>query len=298
MEIRDLRYFIASVEAGHLHRAAEQVGRSQPALSKAIKRLEQEFGGKLFQRDGRGLRPTTAGLMLLDHARRLSNGLDDAKRQLSEAAKGSAGHVRIGAGPTTAACLLPGIFGEILAELPGLTYEVRVGLGEALRGALREGRVDLLIVPLIPTDRAEFSETVLGPDIMVVAVRKGHPLGRGTLRPEQLRHLRWLLPAGSVASTLWLQRAFAAHGLPAPSVKIEVTAVTLLRSVVARTDLATFISRRELLEGGGAPLDEINVPDLEMHRHLGVLSPKRGYKLEAAERFVGTIKAWSMDHLY
>jgi DNA-binding transcriptional LysR family regulator len=48
MDARDLRYFIAIAETGHVHRAAERVGRSQPALSKCIRRLETEIGARLF----------------------------------------------------------------------------------------------------------------------------------------------------------------------------------------------------------------------------------------------------------
>ena len=61
MDVRDLQYFLAVAELGHLGRAAKTVFRSQPALSKSIHRLEESLDVKLFDRVGRGIRLTPVG---------------------------------------------------------------------------------------------------------------------------------------------------------------------------------------------------------------------------------------------
>ena len=65
MDLRDLAYFETIAELGHIGRAADRLGRSQPALTKSIQRLEQSLGASLFQRDGRRIRLTPAGELML-----------------------------------------------------------------------------------------------------------------------------------------------------------------------------------------------------------------------------------------
>ena len=114
MDTRDLRYFIAAAESGHFRQAAERVGRSQPALSKCIRRLETEIGARLFEPAGRGIRLTDVGQALLTRARLLVVGMQATVREMADMAQGVAGHIRIGSGPTTAEWLLPGLCRRLL----------------------------------------------------------------------------------------------------------------------------------------------------------------------------------------
>jgi DNA-binding transcriptional LysR family regulator len=290
MDVRDLRYFAVAAELGHLHRAAERLGRTQPALSKCIRRLETELGATLFEREGRGIRLTPVGEGLLLHARRISQSLNEAVRQVTETARGDSGHVRIGSGPTAAEWLLPAVFGDVLAKTPAVTFEVVTGLGAMLRRLLREGKLDLVISPSIETDAAEFAIVPLGKDTMVVAARLAHPLGDKRVRLTDLLPYNWLLPAASMNSTAWLCRAFAARKLPAPIVRIEVNSVMPLRRLVAQTDLLTLLSRRDLRGEGGMMLSEIDIPVLALYRNFSVLSVEDRYKSPAAQRLIDHLR--------
>jgi len=293
MEIRDLRYFLAAAEIGHLHKAAEQIGRSQPALSKCIRRLEAEVGAKLFEPAGRGIRLTAVGQSLLPRARMLVRGMQDVVREITEMADGQAGHVRVGSSPTAAEWLLPDLFHAVLTQSPGVTFEVSTGLGGVLRQSLSDGKLDLVVSPLFPSDTPAFTSFAVAEDVLVVAARHGHPLQqRATAVPQGAIGMRdllesgWLLPVDSLASTIWLNRAFEAKGLPRPRLQVETDSVTLLRRVVAKTDLLTFISRRDLASGDEALLSEVAVPDLAMPRHLGALTMPGRYVPPAAQRLL------------
>jgi DNA-binding transcriptional LysR family regulator len=300
MEIRDLRYFLAAAEIGQLRKAAEQIGRSQPALSKCIRRLEAEVGAKLFEPAGRGIRLTAVGQSLLPRARTLVRGMQDVVREITEMAEGQAGHVRVGSGPTTAEWLLPDLFRAVLTQSPGVTFEVSTGLGGVLRQSLSDGKLDLVVSPLIPGDTPAFTAFAVAEDVMVVGARHGHPLlqrgtgsaegaiemAKGAIEMRDLLESGWLLPSDSLASTIWLNRAFEAKGLPRPRLQVETDSVTLLRRVVARTDLLTFISRRDLVSGEEALLSEVVVPGLAMPRHLGALTVPGRYVPPAAQRLL------------
>lgn len=272
MEIRDLRYFLAAAELGHLHKAAERIGRSQPALSKCVRRLEAELGAKLFEAAGRGIRLTTVGQSLAARARILVQDMDRVAHEITGVATGMAGHVRIGSGPTAADWLLPPLFQRMLTQSPGLSFTVTTGLGDMLRDGLRNGALDLVVTPLVAADKREFAAFPVVADVMVVAARQGHPLDRAGVQMRDLTSFGWLLPSDSLASTQWLNRAFETRGLAIPRVQVETNSVLLLRRVIDSTDLLTFISRKDLAVHDRAMLAELPVAGMSLRRHFGVLT--------------------------
>ena len=96
MELHQLRYFLTALEEGNFSKAAARHRLTQQAISKSIGRLEQEVGAKLFQRDGRQLRPTTAGAMLAEHAQVIDAETHQFQRHLDELTGASTGHGQSG----------------------------------------------------------------------------------------------------------------------------------------------------------------------------------------------------------
>jgi DNA-binding transcriptional LysR family regulator len=290
MDTRDLRYFVAAAETGHLHLAAERVGRSQPALSKCIRRLEAELNARLFEAHGRGIRLTPVGAALLDRARTLVEAMQDTIRDITGLAQGESGHVRLGTGTTAADWLLPDLLERLLSPPAGLTFQITTGLGSVLRQALREGRLDLAITPLLDSDTQDFETIAIANDVLVVAGRPNHPLARTKIMPSDLGPFRWLLPADALPSTAWLIRRLQSMGLPAPHIQVEADTVNMLQRVVARTDLLTFLSRHDLTRGDGVGLCELDLPELSLHRYLGALSLRNRYRAPAVDRVWDTLR--------
>jgi DNA-binding transcriptional LysR family regulator len=86
MNVQHLRYFLKVMETGSISRAAGLLGVTQPTLSVALKRIEQEFGARLFAPDGRGIRPLAAAKLLEDRVRLAVRVLSEAKRELTGSA--------------------------------------------------------------------------------------------------------------------------------------------------------------------------------------------------------------------
>lgn len=96
MEIRRLRYFLAVADAGHITRAAAQLGMAQPPLSQQIKALEADLGLQLFQRHPKGMTLTEAGRLLQDEARGLLRQADALRDRLRQVAQGEQGRLALG----------------------------------------------------------------------------------------------------------------------------------------------------------------------------------------------------------
>lgn len=294
MELRDLAYFQAIAETGHLGRAADMLGRTQPALTKCIRRLEAELGADLFERSGRGLRLTSVGEVLLTRARQMRNAMDMVVREVSDVARGVVGHVRVGSGATTTEYLLPAIYARAVKEVPEVTLELVVGMNDVLRASLRKGNLDLVIGPLTDNDQ-EFEAVPALEDKVVVVARKGHPLfKRPSIDIVSLLDFKWALPGPQVAMRQWLDHAFLTRGLSLPEVQIESTSIFLLPRVIAQSDLLSFISIRNLGDDRiGSPLREIDLPETTMSRWLGAVYRRDAYLSPACRRMIDIIGSMS-----
>jgi LysR family nitrogen assimilation transcriptional regulator len=148
VDIRQLRYFVAVVEAQSFSRAAQKLYVAQPALSLHVRNMESDLGTELLLRTPQGVVPTDAGLVLLQRARDIIADFESAKQAVGEHARDPAGEVQIG---------LPGTIAELLAvPLILRTRErypkIRLKIAEAMSGFvlewLHEGRIDLGVLYL------------------------------------------------------------------------------------------------------------------------------------------------------
>jgi DNA-binding transcriptional LysR family regulator len=298
MDLRDLAYFEVIADLGHMGRAADKLGRTQPALTKCIQRLEEMVGADLFERTGRGITLTRVGEILLSRARRMREAMEESLREVTDFAAGAAGHVSIGCGATMGEYLLPQICRAIIADAPGLTIEVQIGMSGVLRTALRDRTLDLAIGPILQSDEQEFRHEAFGIDEVVVVAAKAHPLCGKRLAIQDLVASRWVLPAHTVAMRQWIDNVFEAHGLPSPAVQIETNSITTLPKLIADTALLSFTSTRNLHPLRlGSQLDRLMIDTTTMRRPLGFVTRRDGYLSPAAQRVVGLLKSKGRDFL-
>lgn len=292
LNLRDLRYFEAAADAESLGRAAEAIARSQPALTKAIHRLEQAVGGPLFEKAGRGVRLTPIGHVLLEEARRLRVSADEAVRHIADFSQGLAGSVRIGSGTVSIAALLPRVCRLLLMQAPQAQLSIELGASLDLLEQLREKQLDLVVGLLPPPEDAAFSRHVLAVDHVVAVGHRDHPVFRRR-RPtlQDLLQYGWVLPKPDAPSRQWLDRAFSSRGLPPPRVQVEANSIPLLPTLIEGTDLLGFVSRHAIESQRDKRLREIHIPELVHKRELGVSSRMDGYLSPVARRLIDLLNS-------
>lgn len=147
MELLQLAYFRAVAQLEHMTRAAEHLNVTQPALSRAIARLEREVGVPLFDRQGRGLRLTQYGTAFLEHVDRVFQELDDAAAELRDMGGLERGSVSLAAG---ALHWLPEVLEPFLTVHPAVRFRLsRQSLPELVR-LVEDGEVDYCFLPNVP----------------------------------------------------------------------------------------------------------------------------------------------------
>ncbi|MES2184988.1 MAG: LysR family transcriptional regulator [Pseudomonadota bacterium] len=146
MEFRSIRCFICVAELGSISRAAEQLGIVQPALTRHIKRLEEEFGTVLLTRLPRGVRLTAAGREFLEHCRRIEEEVTRAKHELTAQGSQPRGPIAFGASPTLGSVLMPAVVEQSMVEFPHLLLRVVESRSIKLHESLLTGALDLAIL--------------------------------------------------------------------------------------------------------------------------------------------------------
>lgn len=146
MELKQLRYFTTVAELGSFSRAATQLSVVQPALSRQISRLEEEFGARLFYRHGRGVKLTPQGEQLLATARQVLDALAATKTAMAEEQGALTGEVIVAFPPSVDMLLGAALALRLNRECPGIRLHVTEGFSGYVAEWLMSGRIDLGVV--------------------------------------------------------------------------------------------------------------------------------------------------------
>jgi DNA-binding transcriptional LysR family regulator len=243
MEVRDLRTFLAVVDAGAVTRGAERLHVVQSAASTAIKRLEGELGVVLLERSRAGVRPTEAGEALVDHAQVVLNAVGRAERDMAAFRGLERGSVRLGVVHTALPLVLPRLLREAHARHPGLQLEVEEGATEPLATRLRQGHLDLAVffvpVELEGLNAAEFARFRLS-----LLVSPTHRLAkRRQVRFVDLADERWISFPRPNPGWQWLEDACTGAGFE-PRIAREVETLAQLKAFVEAGEGAALLPRR------------------------------------------------------
>ncbi len=271
MDLDHLRYFSAVARHGSFGAAARALRITQPGLTKAVRRLEASLERALFVRLPRGVALTAEGEALQRHANVIEVQLRDAREEVRALARGAAGCLRIGAGPSWLSRALPGIVTEMSREYPGLDFRLSGGFDRGLVEALEAGDLDLVVSALPDRSLAGLQSIPLTTDTITVVARRNHPLrARRRLQPSSTLAYPWALPGRDVLLRQRLEALFRVAGLEPPAARIESDSISFIAAALRTSDMLSFatsqVLRREM--GGVTPL---HVPGLVMTRSAGIL---------------------------
>ncbi len=292
MELRDLEYFRVVARHGHIGRAADELGLTQPALSKSVARLEASVGARLLERTPRGVVLTQVGSALIARATHIRSAVDGALREAKDLSSGASGRLRIGTGPSAGEHILPSVCAELLRGSPKLFIQVVVGLSDVLLAALERGELDL-VFGTFPEPRIEgMIYESLGEDVLTVFTRKQHDFAWARqIDLATLAGARWALPNPSVTSRRTLQHVLQSHRLPAPDVALESSSTQVLLAAVARSNLVGYLPTGALRASGAIrKLALLDIEPLRIKRSLGVISRPGAYLPPVVARLMDALR--------
>ena len=179
-ELRLLRCALALAEHRNFARAAGAVHISQPALSRAIKELEQRAGTQLFDRVSTGVEPTDAGIVFLDHARDVMSRAADLGREMALLKGLDTGELRIGAGTYPSHMYVDRALARLVRKHPSVSVKVVVDNWGNLLAPLRKRKIDLAVMDASEAENdSEMHVIPLRQRKGYMVLRAGHPLLKG-----------------------------------------------------------------------------------------------------------------------
>ncbi|HEY7288252.1 MAG TPA: LysR family transcriptional regulator [Vicinamibacterales bacterium] len=295
MDLLQLEHFLAVVEERTFTRAAERVGRTQPAISQSIKKLEDEIGAPLFARDLPDVSLTEAGKVVLEYARKMVRARDDAMRDVSALKTMKTGTLNIAAHESAAVYLLPGPLRSYLSRYPDVKVGIfRSRLTEIPRQVL-DREVDLGFVKDEPGFR-ELKWVDVHMDEMILVAPPAHPLvGRGRVHVRDLGAEHFVLHHLCSSTEQMIRRLFEEHSTPCRVVAELWSFENIKTFVQAEVGLAIVPRVTVADELRDGKLAQIPLAELRIPRRTLMVYRDQGYLSEPARELIKIVRSFNWD---
>lgn len=285
MQLQDLNAFLSVATERSFSKAAKKLHRTQPAVSQAIRRLEDALGDKLFDRSSRNGALTEAGVLLRDHATRLLRMASEAEAAIRELQHVRRGRVAIGANEAAVHSLLPVV--QRFTELhPNVRVDVRRVPSRQIPTELLERSIDFGILTFQPADKG-LQSISLGADELVMLTHPKHPLaGRKQVSIEEVG--RQIVIAHNDPSPA-RERVLRLYERRHAALNIQIALPSLdgiKRAVEMGLGVAVLPRRCALTEIAHGQLAAVKVPELSSPRTVRLVHRRGGEFSHAAAAFL------------
>ena len=270
MDMRRMRYFMAVAEELHFGRAAQRLNMTQPPLSEQIRKLEEDLGITLFDRNSRGVALTDSGRVFLDGARKAIEELERASQAAQQAEQGMLGLLNVGYVSSGALSFLPRLLRHLKKSIPGLVPQLREISSWSSVDALRREVIDVALLRT-PAVTEELTCRRIARERVVAAMPDDHPLAHGkAVRLSALRNELFVLspPNEGSASHSITQRMCSTAGFTPRLVQFVQNAYASLGLVASGFGIALVPSSMSALAIEGLVFREI--ADVEDYYDLSV----------------------------
>ncbi|MBI3381187.1 MAG: LysR family transcriptional regulator [Aquabacterium sp.] len=286
----DVLYFIEVARASGIGRAAEALGLSQPALSKAIARLERQSGTQLFTRLPRGMALTDAGRALYERACLAAANLEDGLQAARDIGGGHAGLLRLGMTPATSHFVLGALFPRLRRERPAAVLKITTAFGDELFARLRQQELSFAVGPVPPNPPDDLAQEVLYEEGFALVYSQDHPLAaQKDVTAADLEGLDVAAPGPEEPARQVAEKALRALGLRSPRVVVEADTLEALLFATATSRLVTLIPTSTPLHNLPHGLVMKPLPGSILQRQIAIFMG-RGYVSPLADRAIQLLR--------
>lgn len=279
----EVTYFLEAVKAGGITRAAEQLGLSQPAVSKAIARLEARLGTALFVRTARGTDLTEAGKAFHTQMCEALRAVEDAMAQARDIGGGHAGQIRVGMTPATSTFVLQALLPRLKQDRPAAVLQFHEAFADELFDALSRHELHLAVAPLPVEAPAGLHCEVLYEEGYYVVHNEHHPLAR---KPHLTLHD--LQDCASAASSTKesarqsAEKTLRDAGVRMPPIAVEANTLAAILHAVSTCELVTILPDS---------IPASRLPGNLQLRRLAMTLPRRRIGLYTSPGYTSSISA-------
>lgn len=289
MELRQLKYFLALAEEKNFHKAAEQVGLTQSALTQSIAKLERDLGVTLFVRSKGGSVLTDHGQRFHEHAQVILAQVQAAQTELLVRSGRQRAEISLGVVPSLSDRVLLELLAKIRARYHGHSIKVIKEWSVELIPLLERGAIDFAFLSdhFSAAPIPEIRREPLFNDEVQVVVGEGHPLFNVTeIGLPALARYEWAAVSIEPQWPEFLARVFAAADLAPPERVIQTNSVTLAMELIGGGHAVGLASPKLMRAGSSLSYRFVDVPELRQQRVFSLCYRSRMVLGPSERRFV------------
>lgn len=295
MDLQQLKGFMAVAKHSSFTRASEELFRTQPAISKQIRALEEGLEAKLFHRLGRTIELTEAGEILYRHAHRIFQALEEAREAISELKGLQTGHLGIAAASTIGTYMLPRVLGRFKRQYSGIEISLAITNKAQVIEQLLDHDADLGFVgPPVQPEELQKEEYLL--DELVLIVDPKHPLAREEcVLVDQLKDELFILREEGSGTREIMEEELGRKGVILRKA-MELGSTEAIKQAVAASLGVSIVSKYAItFEVAMGRLCSAHINDLDLRRHLYVVSHRERTLPPAAVAFLELLRETRAD---
>ena len=267
-------------------------GLSQPAISQAIKILENGLKIKLFNRTQKGLIPTFFAREFSLSVRKAFNELRVIRSELEKLHDKIVGTVYVGALPLGRAKLLPAAIVRLHEKYKNIQVITSESPFEILASELRSGDIDFILGAIRKANYA--SDLISKPLIqesLALVVRKNHPL-KDIIKLNNIpRSISWIFPRKNSPSRMLIEKMFLEHKLVLPSATVETGDLAIIRELLLQTDMVAVLSAHQIdYEISRGDIIKLRIDMSATQREIGITIRKNSNPSPAANLLMEEVK--------
>jgi len=301
VKLHDVRVLMSVVQAGSMNKAAERLGTSQPAVSRAISDLEHAFGVRLLDRSPTGIEPTQCGHAIIKRGLAVFDELRQGFKDIEFFTDPAAGELRIGCTEHAAAGPVLAVVDRLTRRHPRMAFEVVTAGALAVCRDLTERRVEVAIMGIYPNDdnRAieNFAiENLCDNERVVVAGTRNPWTLRRRIELAELVNEPWTLPPPDTTLGEFAAHVFRANGLSPPRATVVTLSRTLRDKLLATGRYLTILPNYTFMPPAKRPsLKALPVKLPNARGTVAILTLKKRTLSPLAELFIKTYRAVTMS---
>jgi len=289
MDINQLEVLATVASERSFSRAAEVLGRSQPAVSQAISRLESQLGETLFDRSSKDGTLTPAGELLLEHAHQILNIRREAETSLRELRSLQNGKVTISANEHTVFYLLPKI-AEFTAKHPNIKVEVKRGVASRIPKQVMAREAELGVISFTPADDSVHSIQVFADELVLILAPSHRLASNESVLINELGDEVFIAHNAVSPYRQRVIESFEKYRVPL-NIAIELPSLEAIKRLVEQgTGIALVPRLTAESEIASGALIAITVTEMRLERKLNIIYRRNATLSHAAAAFLEICK--------
>lgn len=288
MTIKHMKIFIAVCEEESVTGAAKKLFLSQPAVSLALRELEEHYGVKFFERFARKIQITESGKVFYDYASNIMQLYNQMDQELK--AWDNTGSLRVGSSITIGTCMMPAFIHNFKLSHPQLKPYVKIDSSDVIETLILQNKLDLALIEGTVHSENIYSEKLLDDKLVAICSTRNPLKNKSSVTLEDLMKENLLLRERNSGTRELIESVFMLHGCSVHPVWESTSTESLLNAVTANLGISILPYRLITTRIRKQKVIMLPLEGIEFKRSFSVIYHKNKFLTQTSREFIDYVK--------